>query len=404
MKILRQVPSATTKDFLSPSTGLNSMSSDVDKARTARWKRLELRKMRSSSSCHTENGVNEGGNITMKRASHESEALSTPSSHSSPPDSSSGNFEGGEGFICASHGSTTIMGRRREMEDAAMIEIGFAGVDSGKYDFFGVYDGHGGARVAEACRERMHRILDGEIEEEIAAWKKKKKVMIPPEEEKEGGAVVVVDWEKVMARCFDKMDREVGGGEKDGEEMTVGSTAVMAVVGKEEVVVANCGDSRAVLCRGSVAVPLSVDHKPDRPDELARIEAAGGRVINWNGPRVLGVLATSRSIGDHYLRPYVISKPDVIIYRRTKFDEFLILATDGLWDVVTNEVACQVVKRCLNGKICKGCPGAMDGPMTRAHASHAAALLAELALARGSRDNITVVVIELRKSRKSTCL
>nr|GMC59097.1 protein phosphatase 2C 37-like [Ipomoea batatas] len=81
----------------------------------------------------------------------------------------------------------------------------------------------------------------------------------------------------------------------------VGSTAVVAVVTPESIVVSNCGDSRAVLCRNGVAIPLSIDHKPDRPDEVNRIEAAGGRVIYWDGPRVLGVLAMSRAIGMFYI-------------------------------------------------------------------------------------------------------
>ncbi|KAK7281914.1 hypothetical protein RIF29_10289 [Crotalaria pallida] len=61
--------------------------------------------------------------------------------------------------------------------------------------------------------------------------------------------------------------------------------------------VANRGDSRAVLCRGKEPMALSVDHNPNRDDEYARIEAAGGNVIQWNGHRVFGVLAMSRSIG-----------------------------------------------------------------------------------------------------------
>ena len=77
-----------------------------------------------------------------------------------------------------------------------------------------------------------------------------------------------------------------------------GSTAVVAVVTSEYIIVANCGDSRAVLCRGGRAIPLSCDHKPDRPDELARIEAAGGRVVFVNGARVEGILAMSRAIGN----------------------------------------------------------------------------------------------------------
>ncbi|XXG89974.1 hypothetical protein AAC387_Pa12g1848 [Persea americana] len=197
-----------------------------------------------------------------------------------------------------------------------------------------------------------------------------------------------------MEECFGKMDEEVREeAEAAGDEVavstakTVGSTAVVAVVGIENVVVANCGDSRAVLSRGGVAVPLSYDHKPDRPDEMERVEAAGGNVINWDGCRVLGVLATSRSIGDHYLKPYVISKPEVVVMERTHLDEFLILASDGLWDVVSNEMACNVVRRCLAGRSLKR--------LSKGSAAEAAAMLAELAMGRGSKDNISVVVIDL---------
>ncbi|KAL1550609.1 protein-serine/threonine phosphatase [Salvia divinorum] len=68
---------------------------------------------------------------------------------------------------------------------------------------------------------------------------------------------------------------------------TVGSTAVVAVVCSSHIIVANCGDSRAVLYRGKEPIALSVDQKPNREDEYARIEAAGGKVIQWNGHRVL---------------------------------------------------------------------------------------------------------------------
>ncbi|KAF9613665.1 hypothetical protein IFM89_009553 [Coptis chinensis] len=67
--------------------------------------------------------------------------------------------------------------------------------------------------------------------------------------------------------------------------------------------------------------------KPDRPDEMEGVEVVGGRVINWNGYRVLGVLATSRSI-------------EISITEHTEKDEFVILASDGLWDAMSNEMAC----------------------------------------------------------------
>ncbi|KAL0331099.1 UNVERIFIED_CONTAM: protein phosphatase 2C 51 [Sesamum angustifolium] len=166
---------------------------------------------------------------------------------------------------------------------------------------------------------------------------------------------------------------------------------MVVLVGKEEVVVANCGDSRAVLCQRGVAVPLSRDHKPqpDRADEKERIEAAGGKILNWNGWRVQGVLATSRSLGDRYLKPYVSCKPEVTVVRRSESDEFLIIATDGLFDVVSNETACEVVKKCLSGQIRRVAS-------EETSASEAAATLAELAIAKGSRDNISVIIVQLK--------
>ena len=159
---------------------------------------------------------------------------------------------------------------------------------------------------------------------------------------------------------------------------------------------ANSGNSRAVLCRDGVAVPLSIDHKPDRPDEKLRVEAAGGRVIDWKGSRVLGVLSTSRSIGDHYLKPYVITEPEVTVSKRTESCEFLVIASDGLWDVVSNECACQVVTRFLDVQIKRRFSDRVSG----GPAENTAALLAQLALARGSKDNITVIVAKLNNSSR----
>ncbi|CAN1264123.1 Probable protein phosphatase 2C 8 [Linum perenne] len=259
--------------------------------------------------------------------------------------------------LISSCGSVSVVGGRKEMEDAVSVELGILSSSESEFDFFGVYDGHGGARVADACKEMLHKAVAEEILSSAAAT---------------GGGGI--EWGEVMERSFGKVDRTVE------EYGMMGSTAVVAVVGNDEVVVGNCGDSRAVLCRKGVAVPLSIDHKPDRPDELERIEAAGGRVINWNGPRVLGVLSTSRSIGDQYLKPYIIPTPEVIVHKRSKEDDqFLILASDGLWDVITNEVACQ------GGR-----------------AAEAAAVLAELAIAQGSSDNISVIVVELNGTNTSS--
>ncbi|WRX34383.1 PPM-type phosphatase-like domain - like 10 [Theobroma cacao] len=301
-------------------------------------------------------------------------------------------------------GVASVCGRRRDMEDAVAIHPSFQrqGQFSAAigFHYFGVYDGHGCSHVAMRCRERLHELVKEELQGEEEEWK---------------GA---------MERSFTRMDKEVikwnesvvGANcrcELQSPECdAVGSTAVVAIVTPDKIIVANCGDSRAVLCRNGKPVPLSSDHKPDRPDELNRIQAAGGRVIYWDGPRVLGVLAMSRAIGDNYLKPYVSCEPEVMITDRAAEDDCLILASDGLWDVVSNDTACGVARMCLRGKGNLHAPpcspaegverdsvlGSTMGEISDKACTDASMLLTKLALARHSTDNVSVVVVDLRRA------
>ncbi|KAJ4790033.1 Protein phosphatase 2C-like protein [Rhynchospora pubera] len=321
---------------------------------------------------------------------------------------------------CPRYGMMSICGRRREMEDAVSIHPCFAGAPCQHHHFFAVFDGHGCSHVAELCKKRMHQIVAAELNQRLKR-----------------DTYTQVDktwWREAMEKCFAQMDNEAVASGSNTKTMPlpflpscscelrlprsdhVGSTAVVAILGPRHLVVANCGDSRAVLCRNGSAVPLSSDHKPDRPDELQRIQAAGGRVIYWDGARVFGVLAMSRAIGDSYLKPFVISEPEVMVTETTEQDECLILATDGLWDVVSNEVACQLVSRCLRaaGPTTTTTSsnteeeedshienGSGNGEATAAGfdkaCADAAMLLTELALARHTTDNVSVVVINLKR-------
>ncbi|KAK4728869.1 hypothetical protein R3W88_021857 [Solanum pinnatisectum] len=299
------------------------------------------------------------------------------------------------------YGCISMIGRRRVMEDAIKASIKMA---NNEFVFFGAYDGHGGSRVSQACRDRLDYVL----EEELLNAKRKLTNNNNNDDDNNdtddnnSGNSSQVDWEKVIVTCFSKMDNEVmreGNGRAEYEEgrfedirKTVGSAAaVVVIVGKEEIVMANCGDCRAILCSRGVAIPLSNDHKPDRPDEKKRVEAAGGKILNLNGSRVQGILATSRSIGD-CLKPFVIPEPEVTVYKRNELDEFIVIATDGLWDVVSDEVTCDVTRKSL-GQIRRKFP-------ERDSAADAAALLAELAIAKGSKDNISVIVVELDKMKE----
>ncbi|KAL5226722.1 hypothetical protein ABZP36_014987 [Zizania latifolia] len=365
----------------------------ANESQSARRRRLELRRLGRTASAAAEDEAKKRVRPGSDSSSDSSESAKVaPEPH----------VEGARWPSSVSHGSVSVIGRRREMEDAVTVAAPFLATKAaveGSRDaeeeeeegFFAVYDGHGGSRVAEACRERMHVVLAEEVR--LRRLLRGGVGGADVEHEDEDRAL----WKDAMAACFARVDGEVGGAdESDTGEQTVGSTAVVAVVGPRRIVVANCGDSRAVLSRGGVAIPLSSDHKPDRPDEMERVEAAGGRVINWNGYRILGVLATSRSIGDYYLKPYVIAEPEVTVMDRTDRDEFLILASDGLWDVVSNEAACKIARNCLSGRAASRFPESVSGST----ATDAAALLAELAISRGSKDNISVVVVELRRLKQ----
>ncbi|KAK9918687.1 hypothetical protein WJX75_005997 [Coccomyxa subellipsoidea] len=188
-----------------------------------------------------------------------------------------------------------------------------------------------------------------------------------------------------LTDAFNRTDEEFG---KADNAALVGTTAVVALVGSRQLYVANCGDSRAVLCRGGAAIALTDDHKAAREDETARVEAAGGQILFWNGVRVMGVLAVSRAIGDHCLRPFVIAQPEVTILGRRPDDEILLLASDGLWDVLSNQEACTLAKRCLRR-------ARQRGASRQSAARIAATVLTRAAVDRGSRDNVTVVVVDL---------
>lgn len=323
-------------------------------------------------------------------------------------------------------GSVSLCGKRPEMEDAVTTASRFMKIPIkmlvGEHmidgispslthvtsHFFGVYDGHGGSRVADYCCERIHLALAeeiGQVKGNIGNGSV--------------GEARQVMWERAFTNCFQRVDDEIGGKVSRGipsdhgnasaasfkpvAPETVGSTAVVALVCSSHIIVANCGDSRAVLLRGKEAMPLSVDHKPDTEKEYARIDAAGGKVIQWNGYRVFGVLAMSRSIGDRYLKPWIIPEPEVTFVPRAREDECLIVASDGLWDVMTNEEACEVARRRILLWHKKN--GVPSSPLERGKgvdpaAQAAAEYLSVLALDKGSKDNISVIVVDLKAQRK----
>lgn len=162
------------------------------------------------------------------------------------------------------------------------------------------------------------------------------------------------------------------------------STAATAASASEtndnclELYVANVGDSRVVLSKNGKAVRLTVDHRPNDPDEQRRVKDAGGHIINQ---RVNAILAVTRAIGDVYLQPIVTSDPHTCFtsLSTSAGDEFLIIACDGIWDVVSDQDAVDLIKDEQDPRV-------------------ASVKLRDHAYSTGSTDNISVAVVRLRKT------
>jgi len=219
--------------------------------------------------------------------------------------------------------------------------------------FYAVYDGHGGHRAASFAAEKMQHFLT-----RSSAFKGK-------------------DLAKALQQAFHVCETEfiqIAG----REGLRDGTTAIVALVQDDALTVAHVGDSRGVLCRANGATEvITQDHKPELEAEKRRIEALGGFVSYIGCWRAMGILAMSRAIGDLFLKPYVSAEPDVSAVALDATDEFVILASDGVFDVFDNE---QVVRIARSA----GSP------------QEAANLLTSSAFHAGSLDNVTAIVVALR--------
>jgi protein phosphatase 1L len=252
------------------------------------------------------------------------------------------------------------MGKRPYMEDRHVVKGSLRGLRD--TTFYAVFDGHAGSKAAEFCVNRLpaHLVYDAAFPSRPVA---------------------------ALTNAFLKTDEEFldHAHAVPGKPLEDGTTAVAALVLGNRIWVANTGDSRCILVQQSGATfAMSVDHKPDRPDETRRIREAGGAVL-FNGVwRVQGVLAVSRAIGDRMLKQFVTARPEVRLWTvNSAQDAFLVLATDGLWDVVTHAEAAQA---CLDAD----------------SAAAASKALVRLSLERDAMDNVTVLVVDLRKSYASS--
>lgn len=296
-------------------------------------------------------------------------------------------------------------GPREYMEDAWFVrDDGFAD----GYFFAGVADGHGGSASSAYLREKLFDSLNGYVCDLPSSLTETAPASAP--DGTPGGGYLADALDRAfVATDAALIDRVAALGEP---ECWSGSTCTVALVREDRVVCANVGDSRALLVRESRGVSkgieLTSDHRPvgsckTGRQELDRIVRAGG----WSvGGRVCGILAVSRAFGDYEFKggrfdlledlseeplakkatlakPPVVANPAVFECARSAEDEWLVLASDGLWDTVNSAQCATFIKQETKKK-----------PDITANAL--ADALVKRALRFRTQDNVAVVVVDLR--------
>ncbi|KAK9734318.1 hypothetical protein RND81_04G131400 [Saponaria officinalis] len=269
----------------------------------------------------------------------------------------------------------TLQGKKGINQDAMTIWEDFAG-EKDVY-FCGVFDGHGpcGHKVARAVRDQLPTKLSAAYNHIKTTGRSQSDVDAiyddmddATSEAGEADNEIDIDdleanskfytWKSSLLRACREVDKELSL-DSSIESYCSGSTAVTIVKQGDYLIISNLGDSRAVMCRkgekGEVkAVQLTVDMKPSLPREAERVRRCKGRVFSldeeahvlrlWLPDEDSPGLAMTRAFGDFCLKDYgLISVPQVSCRKLSHQDEFVVLATDGVWDVLTNFEVVKIV-------------------------------------------------------------
>ena len=212
-----------------------------------------------------------------------------------------------------------------------------------KTSLFGIFDGHGGNDVVKYIKDRVPEIIKKNIND-------------------------LCPIEKCFINAFNKIDEEL----KFYDSEYTGSTATIVLFKDNKIYCANVGDSRAYIIYNNNIKQITVDHKCSVPEEAERIVNLGGKITK---NRVQGQLVLSRSLGDLYCKKYGVSNlPDISINNIDYNVKYVVIASDGIWDVVDEKTVLNMSKmKKASDEFCKD--------------------LVKLAIEKESKDNISCIVI-----------
>jgi len=246
------------------------------------------------------------------------------------------------------------MGKRGYMEDYHIVKHNLFGDKD--LHLFGVYDGHGGDGAAKFVSAALPELLK------------------PIRQSKDPKAV--------LKQAHYLLNREFLNSAEFAEDVS-GTTACTVLISGRKMYVANAGDSMAVLCRGTEAIALNKMHLASDEKEREDIESRGGFVkLTKDGKlRTAGVVQVSRAIGDRKIARYLTSEPEIYEYLLKPGDEFLVVATDGLWDVLSPQRTVDILNNTVK------------------HADYGSKSIVGDALQLGSDDNITAIVVYISEKK-----
>ncbi|ODA77083.1 hypothetical protein RJ55_07601 [Drechmeria coniospora] len=288
--------------------------------------------------------------------------------------------------------------------------------------YFAIFDGHAGTFAADWCGKKLHIILEEmikkhptvalpELLDQTFTTVDAQLEKLPLKNSGCTAAVAVLRWEERVpgdrsgtasvpsaspateaakaatkaddkspdAHSSDKGKEPLTDASDDAEKRpsgTLHASSKGSTNRRRVLYTANVGDARIILCRSGKALRLSYDHKGSDENEGRRIANAGGLILN---NRVNGVLAVTRALGDAYMKELVTGHPyttETVV--QPDFDEFIIIACDGLWDVCSDQEAVDLVRN-------------VQDPTS------ASKLLVDHALSRFSTDNLSCMIVRFDK-------
>ncbi|KAL7557028.1 hypothetical protein ACA910_014241 [Epithemia clementina (nom. ined.)] len=297
-------------------------------------------------------------------------------------------------------GHCDIQGRRQVIEDFHTIEL------LSDQQFYGIFDGHSGNLASKYATSFLFRSMITRLNslESIGSEDGKGSLWVDSVVNKTSKA-----FHDIHHGFLRALSKKFGGAIMDRS----GTTATVMLVNsrgpEESIILANLGDSRAVLStetNGTLdGIQLTKDHTAADPTERKSVEARGGFVRVHNGvARVNGTLVVTRSIGDAALAKYLSQTPDVFPFKKHELLQrcgdlrggaqvpcFVILASDGLWDMVDNQEAVWMVAETVQ------LSSEQSSWRDNSSLQKAAEALVHEAYVRGSTDNIGVCVIALEE-------